>query len=38
VDVKIAQATHLMHLESGRFALYQATRSFLTDSTIVPAA
>ena len=28
-DVKIGAATHLMHLEEGRFELYDATRSFL---------
>jgi len=30
-DVKIPQATHLMHLEEGRFDLHRATREFLTD-------
>lgn len=28
-DIKLAKATHLAHLESGRFALYEATRNFL---------
>jgi pimeloyl-ACP methyl ester carboxylesterase len=28
-DVKIARATHLMHLEAGRYALYREARSFL---------
>ena len=28
-DVKIANATHLMHLETGRAALYAAAHSFL---------
>lgn len=28
-DVKIPHATHLMHLEEGRFDLYRATREFL---------
>lgn len=28
-DVKIGQATHLMHLESGRHALYRETEAFL---------
>ncbi|MES2059033.1 MAG: alpha/beta fold hydrolase [Pseudomonadota bacterium] len=28
-DVSIARATHLMHLEEGRVALYAATRAFL---------
>lgn len=28
-DIKLARATHLAHLESGRFRLYEATRNFL---------
>ena len=28
-DIKISRATHLMHLEEGRFALYQETFTFL---------
>ena len=28
-DVKIARATHLMHLEAGRYALYRETEAFL---------
>jgi pimeloyl-ACP methyl ester carboxylesterase len=28
-DIKIARATHLMHLESARFALYRETETFL---------
>jgi hypothetical protein len=28
-DVKIARATHFMHLEAGRFDLYEETRAFL---------
>ena len=28
-DVKISRATHLMHLETSRFALYRETRTFL---------
>lgn len=28
-DVKLAKATHLAHLEAGRFDLYEATRNFL---------
>jgi pimeloyl-ACP methyl ester carboxylesterase len=28
-DVKIARATHLMHLEEGRYALYRETETFL---------
>lgn len=31
-DVKIPRATHLMHLEQGRFELYKATREFLLAS------
>lgn len=31
-DIKLAKATHLAHLESGRFALYEATRNFLPDN------
>lgn len=31
VDVVIPRATHLMHLEEGRFALYAATNAFLMD-------
>jgi pimeloyl-ACP methyl ester carboxylesterase len=30
-DAKIPKATHLMHLEEGRFHLYRATREFLTE-------
>jgi pimeloyl-ACP methyl ester carboxylesterase len=29
-DVKIPRATHLMHLEENRYALYHATEAFLT--------
>lgn len=36
-DVKISRATHLAHLESGRFDLYEATRNFLTRDFIVTA-
>ena len=32
-DVKVPRATHLMHLEEGRKALYAATNAFLTDKT-----
>ena len=28
-DIKIARATHLMHLEENRFALYRETEAFL---------
>ena len=30
-DIKIARATHLMHLEENRFALYRETECFLKD-------
>ncbi len=30
-DVKISRATHLMHLEASRFALYRETEAFLAD-------
>jgi pimeloyl-ACP methyl ester carboxylesterase len=30
-DIKIARATHLMHLEENRFALYRETECFLAD-------
>jgi len=33
-DVKIGRATHLMHLESARFALYRETEAFLTGGDI----
>lgn len=32
-DVKISRATHLMHLEAARFALYQETEIFLRGET-----
>jgi len=28
-DVKISRATHLMHLEEGRYALYREAQTFL---------
>ncbi len=31
-DVKISHITHMMHLESNRFALYEACRTFLAHS------
>jgi pimeloyl-ACP methyl ester carboxylesterase len=34
-DVKIGRATHLMHLESARFALYRETETFLRDRDLV---
>ena len=33
-QVKISRATHLMHLEKGRFALYRATESFLNGNDL----
>jgi len=35
--VKIGRATHLMHLEAGRFALYREAETFLLDSDSPPA-
>ncbi|HEY6336058.1 MAG TPA: alpha/beta hydrolase [Alphaproteobacteria bacterium] len=37
-DVKIARATHLMHLESARYALYRETEAFLAAGDLAPAA
>lgn len=37
-DIKIGRATHLMHLESGRFALYRETAAFLLGGDGGPAA
>lgn len=37
-DIKIGRATHLMHLESGRFALYRETETFLAGSDIAAQA
>lgn len=37
-DVKIGRATHLMHLEEGRFALYRETETFLRGRDIAPPA
>jgi pimeloyl-ACP methyl ester carboxylesterase len=31
-DIKISRATHLMHLEENRFALYRETECFLTEN------
>jgi pimeloyl-ACP methyl ester carboxylesterase len=33
-DIKIGRATHLMHLESGRFALYRETETFLAGGDV----
>lgn len=35
-DVKISRATHLMHLEAGRFALYRETACFLKGGDLAP--
>jgi pimeloyl-ACP methyl ester carboxylesterase len=35
-DIKIARGTHLMHLESSRFALYRETEAFLRGGDIAP--
>ena len=35
-DVKISCATHLMHLEAMRFALYQESITFLKAGDIAP--
>src|SRR5262249_13045318 len=35
-DVKIDRATHLMHLEAGRYALYRETEAFLRGGDIAP--
>ena len=37
-DVKISRATHLMHLETSRFALYRETRTFLDGCDEPPPA
>jgi pimeloyl-ACP methyl ester carboxylesterase len=37
-DVKIARATHLMHLEENRYALYRETEAFLKARDKMPAA
>ena len=37
-DVSVPRATHLMHLEEGRIALYAATRAFLQDGDAAKAA
>lgn len=37
-DVRVPRATHLMHLEEGRIALYAATRAFLQDADAAKAA
>jgi pimeloyl-ACP methyl ester carboxylesterase len=36
-DVKIGRATHLMHLEENRYALYREAQTFLDDSDRQPA-
>jgi hypothetical protein len=36
-DVKSSRATHLMHLERGRYALYRETEAFLLAGDTAPA-
>lgn len=36
-DVKISRATHLMHLETSRFALYREAETFLPAGDVAPA-
>jgi hypothetical protein len=36
-DVKIGRATHLMHLETNRYALYRETEAFLLARDAAPA-
>jgi pimeloyl-ACP methyl ester carboxylesterase len=36
-DVKISRGTHLMHLESSRFALYREAEAFLLGGDLAPA-
>jgi hypothetical protein len=36
-DVKISRATHLMHLEEGRYALYREAEAFLLARDMAPA-
>jgi pimeloyl-ACP methyl ester carboxylesterase len=36
-DVKISRATHLMHLEASRYALYRETEAFLLAGDVAPA-
>jgi hypothetical protein len=35
-DVKISRATHLMHLEESRYALYREAEAFLLARDIAP--
>lgn len=35
-DVKIAEGTHLLHLEEGRYALYRETSAFLAACHLPP--
>ena len=37
-DLKIARATHLMHLEASRYALYRETEAFLLARDVAPTA
>jgi pimeloyl-ACP methyl ester carboxylesterase len=35
-DIKISRATHLMHLEASRYALYRESETFLTGNDLAP--
>lgn len=37
-DITLSRGTHLMHLESGRYALYRETVAFLTGGDVAPHA
>ena len=37
-DIKISRATHLMHLEVSRYALYREAETFLNDRDHSPAS
>ena len=37
-DVKIGRATHLMHLESARLALWRESVAFLSGDDVAPVA
>jgi hypothetical protein len=37
-DIKIGRATHLMHLEAMRFALYRESTAFLKGDDVAPEA
>jgi pimeloyl-ACP methyl ester carboxylesterase len=37
-DIKISRATHLMHLEASRYALYRETQNFLAGGDVAPGS